>query len=180
MIHGLDELSTGRWLVQKIAGDDIIMKCYVFKLGQNKAYPNVDTSGFFMLDTFTKTLTHLPVLMGHFKASEVVKLLIRSVFSNRYFYYIKKEGRIVSRGQLSKGFCHYYTVDIDDVVIGSIWTDPECRGQGLASISMQAAINAMVNKGSSTFYIDTQETNIGMLKSIAKIGFGSSVNSFDI
>ena len=167
------------WFVQ-IAGDDRIMKCYVFKLGKNQAYPNVDTSDFHMLDTFSETLKHLPVLMGHFKTIDLAKLLIRSMLSNRYFYYVKKEGRIVSRGQLSKGFCHYYTVENDDVVIGSIWTDPECRGQGLASISMQAAINAMVTKGSSTFYIDTQETNAGMLKSIANIGFGSSVKSFDI
>ena len=163
-----------------MTGAEIIMKCYVFKLGQNKAYENVDTSGFYMLDTFFKTVWHLPVLLAHFNVSDVVKLLLRSLLSNRYFYYIKKEGRVVSRGQLSTGFCHYYPVEEKDVVIGSIWTDPLCRGQGLASISMQAAINYMVSKGASTFYIDTQETNTGMLKSIAKIGFGQSVKTFDL
>lgn len=156
------------------------MKCYVFKLGQDKAYENVDTTGFYMLDTFFKTLGHLPILLTHFGMREVAKLLARSLLSNRYFYYIKKEGKVVSRGQLSTGFCHYYPVDEKDVVIGSIWTDPNCRGQGLASISMQAAINYMVNQGSTTFYIDTQEGNTGMLKSIAKIGFGPSVKTFDL
>jgi predicted GNAT family N-acyltransferase len=162
-----------------VAGEDKIMKNYVFKLTQKKAYPDVDTSGFFMLDTFTRTLKHLPVLAAHFSVIELLKLLRRSLLGNRYFYYIKKDGKVVSRGQLSTGFCNYYQVESNAVVIGSIWTDPQCRGQGLASKSMQAAINYMVTKGQDVFYIDTQQANTGMLKSIAKNGFGQPVTSFE-
>jgi predicted GNAT family N-acyltransferase len=155
------------------------MKCYVFKLTQTTKYQNVDISNFVMLDSFSKTLKHLPVLSTHLHWHNILLQLLKSFFSNRYFYYLSKAGKIITCGQLSTGFCHYYTVETSDVVIGSIWTDPKCRGQGLASKGMQAAINYMIAKRWSVFYIDTQEANVGMLKAIANNGFGQAISQFE-
>ncbi|MFT4925753.1 MAG: putative GNAT family N-acyltransferase [Phenylobacterium sp.] len=155
------------------------MKCSVFKLTKESAYPDVDDSDFVMLDTLVKTLKHMPILAAYMGWGNIPRQLLRSLFPNRYFYFLKKDGKIITCGQLSTGFCNYYSVDTSDVVIGSIWTDPNFRKQGLASRSIQAAINYMVIEGWSVFYIDTQETNTGMLKSIAKIGFGQPVEFFN-
>jgi RimJ/RimL family protein N-acetyltransferase len=155
------------------------MKCYVFRLMKKNVYPNLDMSDFVMLDSFSKTLKHLPVLATHLDRGKIILQLIRSLFSNRYFYYLSKQGKITTCGQLSTGFCHYYSVNISDVVIGSIWTDPEHRGEGLASKGMQAAINYMIADNWSVFYIDTQETNNRMLKVIENNGFGQSIIHFE-
>ncbi len=155
------------------------MKEYVFKLEQKHAYPNVDISDFVMLDSFSKTIKHIAIVTAHLGITKTIVQLIKNLFPSRYFYFLTKDGVIITCGQLTTGFCRYYHVNSNDVVIGSIWTAPQYRGQGLASRGMQAAINFMIAAGWSSFYIDTQENNIGMIKAIEKNGFEQAITYYE-
>jgi predicted GNAT family N-acyltransferase len=149
---------------------------YVFKLEQKHAYPNIDISEFVMIDSFSKTFQHIAIMTAHLGVIKTLAQLIKSLFPSRNFYFLKQDGVIINCGQLTTGFCRYYDVKSTDVVIGSLWTDPKCRGQGLAARGMQAAINCMIANGCSNFFINTQENNLGMLKAIEKIGFQRLIN----
>ena len=156
------------------------MKEYVFKLNQKHAFPDIDTSDFVMLDSFSKTLKHISIMTAHLGVSKSLVQLIKSFFPSRNFYFLKQDGVVINCGELTVGFCRFYDVKSTDVVIGSLWTDPKHRGKGLASRGMQAAINFMIANGWSNFYIDTQENNVGMLKAIEKIGFQHPITYYEI
>ena len=117
-------------------------------------------------------------LRASFGFRGAVKLLAKLATPSRRFYCILHEGEIVSHGFLSVSFCRFYPVEKGSIVIGPVWTRPECRGRGLATRGLMGVINAMVSHGLRVFYIDTSETNIAMQRVIAKCGFGVPIQEF--
>jgi len=108
----------------------------------------------------------------------LLKTAAKLATSSRLFYAVMVERNIVSWGGISVSFCGHYRVEKMDVVIGPVWTVPESRGQGFATMGLRMAINAMIGRGHRVFFIDTSETNIGMQKVIARCGFGEPVSSY--
>ncbi len=152
---------------------------YIFRQVRTEAYEDVDSSDFVVIDTLPKVLNNGWVLLSYLGPVGYLKLLVKSLGSTRLFYFIQQQNRIVACGTMAIGFCNYYAVAYRDVVIGSVWTDERCRGQGLATRSIRGAVNYMIAHGASTFFIDTQETNLAMLRSIEKMEFGKPVGSYN-
>ncbi|WP_156804181.1 GNAT family N-acetyltransferase [Rhodanobacter fulvus] len=107
--------------------------------------------------------------------SEWVKSLVRINVGGRMFYCLLRDGVILHRGWVSVSFCNHYKVGPGDVVIGPIWSAPGTRGQGLAKYATQRAINELIGRGLSTFYIDTSADNLACQKMIANCDFGSAM-----
>ena len=104
--------------------------------------------------------------------------LVKTLSKNRLFYFTLSDGAVVTIGTLAIGFCNFYTVEPDAVVIGSVWTGDAFRGKGLATRSIRAAVNGMIARNCSIFYIDTQASNTAMLRSIENLGFGAPIGTF--
>ena len=155
------------------------MKNYIFKQVRYEPYPPDLMLPIIMANTPFIVWRHRSTLRPFLGRSEFYKLLIKSLFHNRVFYFFLNGKVLMACGYLNIGFCRHYEVEPTNVVIGSIWTTPIYRGKGIATKGIQTAINWTMGKGYHTFYIDTQETNTPMLKSIEKLGFGEPINEFD-
>ena len=151
---------------------------YIFRKEINECADDDALRDFVVVDTVLRALALARPLCEHFGVGGFLRIAAKSLVGNRALYIVMREGRIVSRGALSIGFCSHYNVSRGDVVIGSIWTDERCRGEGLATRGVRSAIQYMSKKGAHVFFIDTQEANAAMLKSISKLGFGEPVGVF--
>lgn len=140
---------------------------------QNRALPfaAAETTPLTMIDGPRAGLANLRRLAARFGAPAAARIVARSLRANRLFFCTPTAGAIACSGTLSLGFCNFYPVEPDAVVIGTIETVPESRGRGLATMAIRAAMNAMIARGFGRFYIDTQDDNVAMLRSIAKLGF---------
>jgi hypothetical protein len=107
--------------------------------------------------------------------SEWAKSLVRINVGGRMFYCLLRDGTILHRGWVSVSFCNHYKVAPGEVVIGPIWSAPGTRGQGLAKYATQRAINELIGRGLSTFYIDTSAENLACQKMIANCDFGPAM-----
>lgn len=97
------------------------------------------------------------------------------VVAGRGFYCVLRDGAMLHRGWTSVGYCRHYAVGGDEVVIGPIWSAPEARNLGVAMYATSRAIDELVARGASVFYIDTAQDNHACLKMIANCGFGAPV-----
>lgn len=103
---------------------------------------------------------------------ERIKLAVKIAVGRSVFFAIGQPGGLATTGVLALGYCSYYPVEPEAVVITSLETDPARRGEGLATRAIKGAMNAMIARGRTLFYIDTQKGNIAMQRSIEKLGFG--------
>ncbi|MFC6518651.1 GNAT family N-acetyltransferase [Undibacterium arcticum] len=120
-----------------------------------------------------------PLLLHWSTIWERFKLALKIAAGRSVFFGIRSGGSLVSTGVLALGYCRTYKVEPEAVVIGTIGTDPRRRGEGLATRAIKAAMNAMINRGHTLFYIDTLRGNVAMLRSIEKLGFGQPVSNDD-
>ncbi len=122
------------------------------------------------------TLRHLPLLKKTFGWGGTLKILLKTLTGKRHLYGSPQSGRMVHHGWLSLGFCRHYHVHQDDIVIGSIWTDPAARGQRLATRAIsQAMREGLRDRAHRTFHIDTASDNFPCQKVISHLGFGAPV-----
>jgi len=135
-------------------------------------FPATETLPLILIDGLSVALRALPRLVVRFGCILAARIVARSMLSNRLFFFSRPAGEIICSGTLSIGFCNFYAVEKTAVVIGMIETTPESRGKGVATMTIKAAMNAMIHRGFTRFYIDTQGENIPMLRSIDKLGFG--------
>lgn len=105
---------------------------------------------------------------------ELLKSFMR-IGVGRMFYWVRRDGVILHHGWLSVSFCRHYNVAPGAVVIGPIWTAPTARGLGLATLATQSAINELIARGMSVFYIDTSAQNHACLRMIANCGFATAI-----
>ena len=99
-----------------------------------------------------------------------MKLILKIAVGRDIFFGICSNGELVSTGVLALGHCSHYKVSPSAVVISTVGTDPRRKGQGLAARSIMGAMNAMIARGSTEFYIDTRSDNFAMQKVIEKLG----------
>ena len=116
-----------------------------------------------------------PLLMHWSTRWNRVKLALKIALGRSVFFGIRSGTDLVSTGVLALGYSRAYQVEPEAVVIGTIKTAPERTNQGLATRSIQTAMNAMIGRGHTLFYIDTRRGNAAMLRSIEKLGFGQPV-----
>lgn len=133
-------------------------------------------------DVEFRFVTSLPQLLALAKplrrvvsATELAKSLVRISVAGRMFYCLLRDGVILHRGWINVSFCRHYKVGPGEVVIGPIWSAPGTRGQGLAKYATLRAINELVRRDLSVFYIDTSSDNLACQKMIANCEFGPAM-----
>jgi RimJ/RimL family protein N-acetyltransferase len=152
---------------------------HIFLQERTAPFPIEQTAPITLVDSFTSGIKAMSRLQRRFGWSTALRTLAKSAFPNRRFFFTPPDGAIASSGGIAIGFCNFYAVETDAVVIGTIETLPEHQGQGLATKIIKSAMNAMIAKGYTRFYIDTQEGNTPMLRSIQKLGFGPPIKSIE-
>jgi len=120
----------------------------------------------------------LGAMMSGLGWGECCKTLARLLTRGRTFYGAVHGRRLVSYGYVTMSKCRHYRVDAGSAVIGPVWTAGDLRGRGLATASLQYALNVMRDSGIRVFYIDTSEKNAAMQGVLAKCGFGKPIASF--
>lgn len=121
-------------------------------------------------------MRHWPMLWRWSTILARAKLALNIAAGRSIFFGIQSAGNPVSTGMLALGYCRYYKVEPEAVVIGMIKTDPLRRGEGLATRAIKVAMNTMIERGLTVFYIETRRDNIAMQLSIEKLGFGQPVS----
>jgi RimJ/RimL family protein N-acetyltransferase len=145
---------------------------HIFVQDRRTPFPESETSALVLVDGVSIAARAFPRLVARFGWQLALRILARSALSNRLFFFSPAHGPIVCSGTLSIGFCKFYAVEKTTTVIGTIETTPADRGKGIATMTVKAAMNAMIRRGFTRFYIDTQPGNAPMLRSIEKLGFG--------
>lgn len=136
----------------------------------------VDSAGFFLVTSLADVLREFPLLIRDRGAFQACKLAVKVALRRCCYFGIASNRRPVTTGVLALGYCKFYPVPVDSIVIGEIVTDEGHRGKGHATRAIMLAINAMLRTGADTFYIDTQLHNGPMIRSIHKLGFGPAVS----
>ena len=107
-----------------------------------------------------------------------VKGAAKASTKRRMFYFVREGRNVLHYGWATIGRCRHYRIEPGAAVIGPIWTSPQARGRGVATIATLQAIDALVRQGHSTIYIDTSQDNAACLKVIEKCGFGPPIAAF--
>jgi RimJ/RimL family protein N-acetyltransferase len=136
----------------------------------------VESAGFFLVASLADALREFPVLIRDRGALQAFKLALKVALGRCYYFGIASGRRPLTTGVLALGYCRFYPVSADSIVIGEIVTNEAHRGKGHATRAIMLAINAMVRTGAETFYVDTQLHNGPMVRSIQKLGFGPAVS----
>ena len=130
---------------------------------------------FALLETPLGAIQWRSSLARSFGPTGIIKALAKLATKVRGLYVVLRDGQLISYGWATMGRCKHYKIERDAIVIGPIWTDSQLRGRGIATIALQAAIDAYIRRGRKTFYIDTSKTNISAQRVFAKSGFGNPV-----
>lgn len=146
----------------------------IYKMTRTQSY-DVDDTDFFFVDSLHSAVVRLPLLWRDRGWFGTAKVVVKVVLGRCCYFGLAQGDRLLTSGVLALGYCRFYPVEPDAVVIGEMVTAPASRGRGHGTRAIMLAINAMLTKGATTFYIDTQRGNIAMIRSIAKLGFGDPI-----
>jgi len=126
-------------------------------------------------------IKYLPALITRFGFSfELSKLLIKLILKRNVLYSLILNNKIISDGVVSFGQCNYYDVGKNDCIIGTVYSDPQYRGKGLATTAIASCIVSLnIHRSLENVYIDTSDNNIGMQKVIEKLGFGEPIYKYE-
>jgi Acetyltransferase (GNAT) family len=146
----------------------------IYNMQRTQQY-ELDDSSFFFVDSLSSALGRLPVMWRDRGVLGAAKLFAKVILHRCVYFGLALKRAPLSTGVLALGYCRFYPVPSDSIVIGEIVTAPTSRGNGHATRAIMLAISTMIRKGSTNFYIDTQRQNIPMIKAIAKLGFGRPI-----
>lgn len=146
----------------------------VYRMNRSQTY-DVDDNGFFLVDSLCSAIHRLPTMWRGRGAIGTAKLVAKVVLGRCWYFGLMQDGELRSSGVLALGHCRFYPVTPDAIVIGEVATPPASRGKGFATRTVMVAVNWMIGRGSTVFYIDTQRQNTPMIRSIEKLGFGPPI-----
>lgn len=147
----------------------------IYRMQRSAPYA-VDRDGFFFADSVISAIGALPFMFRERRGvTGAAKLFVKIAIRRCIYFGVARDGKPLSTGLLILGFCRYYAVPGDAIVIGEILTNPDCRGRGHATRAIMLAMNELMRRGPTTFYVDTQSPNLPMIRSIQKLGFGAPV-----
>ena len=110
-------------------------------------------------------------LMRTFGFIGALKACLKTTSRKRFLFGICDGKRFVQYGWVNIDFCKFYQIEDNGVVFGSLWTDENQRGKGLASKAISHTMYLLSKQGYSQFYIDCTTDNIPSQKMIKKSGF---------
>src|SRR5690349_1817990 len=88
-------------------------------------------------------LSNFSIWVASWGFREALKTTLKVLSRRRIFFGVVLDQRVVSSGWANLGFCHFYPVERDSVVLGTLWTAPELRGQGLASTAIRQVMGLL-------------------------------------
>ena len=93
-------------------------------------------------------------------------------FANRDYSagLVWKETRIVHLTMVFPGFFRFPFMAKADVQFGALWTEPDCRGQGLAGVAVSKLTRQLAGSGRIIWYI-THESNTASQQVARRAGF---------
>lgn len=133
---------------------------------------------FIFLGNLVDALGNFSLLKNAYGVIGAAKACAKLFTPQRFAYLIHKNGNVVSTGWCMLGQSKFYDTEKSALTIGPIETSESMRGNGLATIAIQAAINATIALGVSIFYIDTNQKNFAAQRVFAKCGWGSPVGAY--
>lgn len=147
----------------------------IYRMQRSVPY-TADREGFFFADSLLSAVAALPLMFRERRGLiGAVKLFVKIAIRRCIYFGLAAHGRPLSSGLLILGYCRFYPVPPDAIVIGEILTSPDHRGRGYATRGIMLAMNELIRRGVTLFYIDTQRPNLPMIRSIQKLGFGAPV-----
>ncbi len=154
---------------------------YVYKLPIKSTIPVVERAdcGFYFLRTLEGGGKSFGLLVNAFGLVGGIKAVVKLGMGRRFLYIVESGGRAVNTGWVSVGFCKFYEIESEAVVIGPVYTPEECRGHGYATFGLSQAVAALLREKIPEIYIDTATDNFGMQKVIERCGFGAPVKEVE-
>jgi GNAT superfamily N-acetyltransferase len=115
--------------------------------------------------------SHFSLWRRHFGEIEAMKTALKVLSGSQVFFGTLLGRELVQMGWATRGFCRYYRLEEEAIVLESLWTAPAHRGKGLAPAALRETISKLSKSGSRRFYIDTTPKNLASQRMIAKAGF---------
>ncbi len=150
----------------------------IYRLDVSGPLPQQDLpEGAFIVAANVKSVfSHLFVWKKTWGWKEAVKTSLKVLSGKRILFGVIRENRVVQFGWLNVGGkCRFYPVEHDAVIVETLWTDPQHRGQGLASATIRHGLVFLSHRGYRRFYVDTIQANLASQRMIAKAGFSDRV-----
>ncbi len=116
-------------------------------------------------------LVHFVSWARNWGLKQAVRASLKVMSQKRAFYGVMLGGRIVHSAWANFGFCRYYSVEPESVVLGTLWTSPPFRGKGLAPAAMRRLMRYLFSRGYRRFYVDVAPNNQPSVRAIEKAGF---------
>lgn len=93
-------------------------------------------------------------------------------FANRDYglFLIRQGGKVVHRSVITPGYFRFPFMAKEDIQIGDTWTDPEERGQGLATTALENIVRAPWDRQRKCWYVVEAE-NKASIRVVEKAGF---------
>lgn len=145
----------------------------IFMMRREHPYDVIDDGTFFLASSLATAARLIPVMLRDRGPLGAARLLAKVALGRCYYFGLTQHGRPLSTGIAARGYCRFYPVPPDAVVLGEIVTAIDSRGRGHATRAIMLLINKLMPRGSSVFFIDTQIDNLPMRRSIQNLGFGS-------
>jgi hypothetical protein len=133
---------------------------------------------FIFLGNLADAVKKFALLKNAYGLTGAAKACAKLLTPPRFAYLIHKNGDVISTGWCMLGQAKFYDTEKMALTIGPIDTSESMRGMGLATIAIQAAINASIVRGTSIFYIDTNKNNFAAQRVFAKCGWGQPVGAY--
>ncbi len=102
---------------------------------------------------------------------EAIKAALKILTGSQVFYGVVLGQDLIHTGWATRGFCRFYQIEDDAVVLESVWTAPAYRGRGLAQAALTETLAVLSQTGCRRFYIDTSPKNVASQRMISKVGF---------
>ena|SRR5258708_35167912 len=103
---------------------------------------------------------------------EAIKAALKVLSRRRVLFHCVVNGKtVVQSGWANFGFCRYYPVEKNAVVLGTLYTRPEYRSRGYATAAKGQVIKYLYHRGFTRFYADTTPANLPAQRTIEKLGF---------
>ncbi len=133
---------------------------------------------FIFLGNMANAMSNFSLLKNAYGIVGAAKACAKLFTPQRFAYLIHKHGEVLSTGWCMLGQSKFYDTEKAALTIGPIETSESMRGNGLATLAIQAAINASIARGISIFYIDTNQKNFAAQRVFAKCGWGQPVGAY--
>jgi hypothetical protein len=151
----------------------------VFRQSRTDLFEIQELSGlkFHFIDNIEKAMSAWRIIRTIQSQSSALKTIAK-ISSGRSYYFVTEGDEIIHTGWITSSSCRYYNVKKGDIVIGPIWSSESTRSRGIGAWGTKIAMNKMMEKGSTVFYIDTSNNNIPCLKLIERCWFGAPVATY--